>query len=294
MTTKILYLFTRTPLHVGAGASLGAIDQPVQRERHTRFPIVPGSSLKGVLADQYNAKDDSGKLLKDEERSATKRTDLGAELFGLGASKKEEDNGQAGAISFGEAKLLAFPVRSAKGCFAWLTSPLCLLRWAQSRNQKIEIPVLKKDNKAYFCSDTLGEVVGNHSTASALLEDYLFHHAGEFALADDLAKSTCSDPVWQELATKHLVLVSDSVLSHFVLANCEVAQHVVIDDETGTAKDGLLFNQENVPAETLFFSTMRAKDDHTLAQLTVPNPIQLGGDATTGLGFCTTNLANES
>ena len=29
--SRILYLFTRTPLHVGAGASVGAIDQPIQR-----------------------------------------------------------------------------------------------------------------------------------------------------------------------------------------------------------------------------------------------------------------------
>ena len=48
---RILYVFTRTPLHVGAGASVGAIDQPVQRERHTGFPIIPGSSIKGVLRD---------------------------------------------------------------------------------------------------------------------------------------------------------------------------------------------------------------------------------------------------
>src|ERR1039457_3096263 len=31
--SKILYLFTRTPLHVGAGASVGALAQPIQRER---------------------------------------------------------------------------------------------------------------------------------------------------------------------------------------------------------------------------------------------------------------------
>jgi CRISPR-associated protein Cmr4 len=30
--TRILNLFTRTPLHVGAGASVGAMDQPIVRE----------------------------------------------------------------------------------------------------------------------------------------------------------------------------------------------------------------------------------------------------------------------
>ena len=43
---RILYLFTRTPLHVGAGASVGAIDQPIIRERHTGFPVIPATSLK--------------------------------------------------------------------------------------------------------------------------------------------------------------------------------------------------------------------------------------------------------
>lgn len=292
MKTKILYIFTRTPLHVGAGSSVGAIDQPVQRERHTQFPIIPGSSIKGVLADQYNVSE-NGKIIKDETRNATKRTDLGAQLFGLGASKDKDDNGQAGAISFGEAKLLAFPVRSAKGCFAWLTSPLCLLRWSQSQGKNIDLKKyadLKKDNKAYFCSNTLGETIGNNSTASVLLEDYVFHHAGDFDLADDLAASTSNDPVWTELARQHLVLVNDSILSHFVLFSCEVAQHVVINDETGTAKDGLLFNQENVPAETLFYSPFISSSQEDLNLLQVPNPIQLGGDATTGLGFCTTNF----
>jgi CRISPR-associated protein Cmr4 len=28
-----------------------------------------------------------------------------------------------------EAKILAFPVRSLAGCFAWLTCPLCLNRF---------------------------------------------------------------------------------------------------------------------------------------------------------------------
>ena len=49
MNTKNLVILTRTPLHVGAGSSVGAVDQPVQRERHTGFPIIPGSSIKGVM-----------------------------------------------------------------------------------------------------------------------------------------------------------------------------------------------------------------------------------------------------
>ena len=293
MQTKILYLFTRTPLHVGAGSSVGAIDQPVQRERHTGFPIIPGSSIKGVLADgiAYLARDEHGKVLTDEARKASKRTEIGAKLFGLGASKKDGDNGRAGDISFGEAKLLAFPVRSARGCFAWLTSPLAIKRWSRISGINLHLPPdLNKSNKAYFSEKTRGEN-GSNTTASALFEDYVFHHSGEFEAAAKLAEAIKVDGLWFDLAADHLVLVSDEVLSHFTQTACEVAQHVVIDDETGTAKDGLLFNQENVPAETLFYATLHAKDQADLVDLTIPNPIQLGGDATTGLGFCSTSIA---
>lgn len=293
MTTKILYLFTRTPLHVGAGASVGAIDQPVQRERHTGFPIIPGSSIKGVLADgaAYLARNGQGRVCRDENRNAPERTEAGAKLFGLGAGKQEGDNGRAGAISFGEASLLAFPVRSAKGCFAWLTSPLAIKRWSRASGVEVDLPKeLPMANKACFSEAVLGEK-GTNTSASALFEDYMFHHAGPFDGAAKLSEKIQVDGLWTELAAERLVLVSDEALSHFAQTACEVAQHVVIDDETGTAKEGLLFNQENVPAETLFFATLHSSDPEALNELTVPNPIQLGGDATTGLGFCSTSLA---
>lgn len=290
MQTKVLYLFTRTPLHVGAGASVGAVDQPVQRERHTRLPIIPGSSIKGVLADQANETDEDGRPKIDLDRNATKRTEQGAELFGLGAGKTEGDNGKAGAISFGQANLLAFPVRSAKGCFAWLTSPLALKRWQRHSQVEFKLPELSKTDKAYFSAKTLGETISGQATASILLEDYLFHHAGEFAAAQEIVRAIQIDGVWDELAAERLVLVSDETLSHFAETACEVAQHVVIDDETGTAKAGFLFNQENVPAETLFFAPLVETRPNALQHLEIPNPIQLGGDATTGLGYCSTQL----
>lgn len=291
MKQKILYIFTRTPLHVGAGASVSAIDQPVQRERHTGYPIIPGSAIKGVLADLFNVWED-GKPQKDEARNTTRRTDEGVVLFGLGASREKDDSGHAGSLHFNQASLLAFPVRSAKGCFAWLTSPLLLKRWARANDKDIQLPAVKS-NKAHFNAEILGKTIPGNTTAAALFEDYLFHHAGEFDLSKMLASESSQDPLWQDLAEKHLVLISDENLSHFAQTACEVAQHVVIDDETGTAKEGFLFNQENVPAETLFFAPVSESKSGGLDTLSgkLPNPIQLGGDATTGLGFCTTNLS---
>jgi hypothetical protein len=65
------------------------------------------------------------------------------------------------------------------------------------------------------------------------------------------------DPVWKEVANR-LVILSNGMMSFFAQNACEVAQHVRIDDETGTAAGGALFNQENVPSETLFYSVLHA------------------------------------
>ncbi len=62
METRLLNILTRTPLHVGAGSSVGAIDMPVQRERHTQIPIIPGSSLKGVLRNLWYGESEQEEL----------------------------------------------------------------------------------------------------------------------------------------------------------------------------------------------------------------------------------------
>ena len=56
MNSKTLAIFTRTPLHVGAGSSVSAVDQPVQRERHTGHPVIPGSSIKGVMRAHFSSR----------------------------------------------------------------------------------------------------------------------------------------------------------------------------------------------------------------------------------------------
>jgi CRISPR-associated protein Cmr4 len=96
------------------------------------------------------------------------------------------------------------------------------------------------------------------------------------------------------------------MMSFFAQNACEVAQHVRIDDETGTAAGGALFNQENVPSETMFYSIVHAfagrgetfknktaKDAlETFENKVKGKAYQFGGDASTGLGYCTVQLAD--
>ena len=47
----VLFLYGQSWLHPGAGASTEAIDLPVQREVHTKYPVIPASSVKGSLRE---------------------------------------------------------------------------------------------------------------------------------------------------------------------------------------------------------------------------------------------------
>jgi len=342
--TRLLYLFTRTPLHVGAGASVGAIDQPVQRERHTGLPIVPGSTLKGVFADEWTEvvddpqKHEDGTPKLDAQRQPiiirkSRRKAEGHWLFGT----ESNTDFAAGALQFGEARLLAFPVRSARGSFAWLTCPLLMARAARDGVwDKALIPTLAAsvtDEQALFLpGGPLALTVGQPVKTQVVLEEYVFtlprsvnpvpaDATAENAAADEALKNLAKqgflpllpdDEVWKEVATR-LVVVSDGMMSFFATTACEVAQHVRIDDATGTAATGGLFNQENVPSETLFYAVLHAvpetgkqlKDDqgqtrqprsaNNAVDKFWPEPtkahvFQFGADASTGLGYCTVRL----
>lgn len=49
------WIHTMTPLHVGTGRGVGYIDLPIAREKVTNWPCIPGSAVKGVVADHFGA-----------------------------------------------------------------------------------------------------------------------------------------------------------------------------------------------------------------------------------------------
>lgn len=307
MQSKILHLFTRTPLHVGAGASVGAIDQPVQRERHTGFPIIPASSMKGSFADQWNdglVEEEADKEGRKKKVRVNKKGDIAdaAWLFGSDNDKPAF----AGSLIFSEARLLAFPIRSARGSYAWITCPLMLQRAVRDGVIAAEPPPEPADDQAIFKTDGPLALPGN----KLVLEEYCFGSTGVYpqALADALA-ALVDDALFQAIKDR-LVILSNGMMSHFTTTACEVAQHVRISDETGTAEGTGLFNQENVPVDTLFYSVLRATHSRVpagplkgkpaadalqtfAAKITAEKVFQFGGDASTGLGFCSVTLNDQ-
>lgn len=274
MTTKLMTIFTRTPLHVGAGASVGAVDSPIIRERHTQFPVIPGSSIKGVLSDLWN----------DEN---SKRTKEGKELFGNDDTKEAS----AGALMIGEGKLLAFPVRSAKGCFAWITCPLCLQRFARESGITEEVPQIADDMTCLA-----GAKVSFEDKAAVVLEEYRFKRIDAFPKfwADKIIALLDEDPVLKA-ASERFVLLSDADMKYFAQNACQVSQHVCIDSERGTAVKGKLFNEEEVPSDTLFYAPVSQLKKHVdvssfVDRFSTESLLQFGGKETTGIGYCSVKL----
>jgi len=277
MKKMIMTLFARTPVHVGAGNSVGAVDAPIQRERHTRIPIIPGSSIKGVLADLWNERKEDGKIFRSEE---------GKKLFG------EDDNNadaKAGSLLIGEARVLAFPVRSAKGMFAWITCPLVLERYV--RDADVQYPELPKLSE-YECLASEGVLLEK----AVVLEEYRIELVGDAKPIAELLKKVCTDPVWQGMSDR-LVVLSNELFSYFVEQSCEVVSRIRIDDDTGVVAKGALFNQEQVPSETLFYTVVyvdenRYPETESVFRKKIADQkiLQVGGDASIGLGYCSVEV----
>ena len=282
MEKQIISIFTRTPLHVGAGNSVGAVDSPVMRERHTRIPIIPGSSLKGVLADLWN----------DEK---CERTQEGKKLFGEDDARNASD-AKAGQLLVGEARVLAFPVRSAKGSFAWISCPLALRRL--ERDAELMLNVAQFDDLTEDRCAAVSDAV-TLSGGRVVLEEYQFscQQKDLGVIAENLA-ALSADPVWKEIG-KRLVVVNDEMFSYFVEQACEVVSRIRVNDATGTVDAGGLFNQEQVPSETMFYAVLGAETKRAASEVldqvrkklaSVGNVLQIGGDETIGLGYCTVTL----
>ena len=166
-------------------------------------------------------------------------------------SKKSMKITRSGDVSFGEAKILAFPVRSARGSFAYVTCPQILTRFARESNIQ-DLPDLPSpEEQSCFAASA----VTFADKKAVVLEEYKFTHEGPFPNEWVSAiRDLVDDPVWK-LAPERLVLLSDGDFSHAVSTMTEISHHTKIDAATGTVAKGALFNLESIPAESLFMAT---------------------------------------
>ena len=297
----VMFLYAVSPVHMGAGSATGIIDNPIQRERHTHHPCFAGSGIKGAVRHGFEAIDGDHPGLIEL-------------LFGPEARSREL---HAGAVSFGDAQLVAFPVRCLKNGYVYATCPQAL-----ARTQRLlglvdagggwEIPAVPEGRCAVENPALLSPGKKLH------LEAFEYEADGTDAeklgaLAKDLAdRALPREDGYEFFRNKlktDLVVLSDTDFAYFVDHATLVEPHVRIDDRTGTADDGGLFYTENLPPESLMIAPLFASgtragkqngDEMKAAEVMLKirtaidgKTLQIGGDATTGRGLIVARIVGE-
>ena len=268
-TTQPFLMHALSPLHAGVGHSAGVIDLPIARMKATGIPVVPGSSIKGVLRETRRGHSD---LIKT-----------------FGSANAEH----AGALVVGDARLLALPVRSFKGTFAWVTSPLLLLLAKQDLKCELKIPRIAE--------------------TGAIVPHELCLHAGKIYLQDlDLVASADNNEIskvklWtkklqpyvcpdlaEDYFSERFVVVDDETMTFLWETATQVDMRNRLDPVTHTTVTGALWSEESLPPESLLIGLMDAHDGwgtgrDKVLNCALPkgeNVLQFGGKATVGRGRC--------
>jgi CRISPR-associated protein Cmr4 len=300
------FLQVVTPLHAGCGSELGVVDLPIQRERHTGFPKIESSGLKGCIREAFEEK---------EEKIGRKKQEL-LELFGP-EDEEARDNPHSGAMGFVDARILLFPVKSMKGVYALTTCPSVIQKFLG----EIKLcSILGEDIEAYQKGLDDGAIANNKvSNASHIsVNDSVYLEEYAFPVKEDGVVKTFAS--WLagvsglDAVKDKLVILSDNDFRDFVNISTEVITRTKIDNETGTVKEGALFTEEYLPSETLMYSLALAtkifkKDENQKSPEfkagngktedqkimdyfcgKLPPYLQLGGNATLGKGIVKTRI----
>jgi len=289
-----VFLYAISPVHLGAGQAIGVIDNPIQRERHTGHPCFAGSGIKGAVRHSF-------KNLGGDET-------LIARLFGPESGSADL---HAGAVSFGDAQLVALPVRSLKGGYVYATCPQALARTQRllaHLNLARNWPALP-DLASGKCLTTHSAHLGGSGADRLHLEAFEYVAADKACaalqtIATDLAQSALPAgegyQYFRDKMANDLVVLSNADFDYFSQHAMLIEPHVRIDDITGTASDGGLFYTENLPPEALLIAPLLAsqsrsgKADEKIEAAAVmahmkavlhSKLLQVGGDATTGRGL---------
>ena len=263
MSNQILWVHNLSSVHIGCGTGTGAIDLPIIREKPTNWPYIPGSSLKGVLADHFNASE------------AESRRDLAQIAFGKPDSKDAAGNpvtGNSGGLTICDARLICFPVRSLFGTFAWITCPLALQRLARDlkeagiplpANAALDTPGSEQIYVHDLTSTALKPPQGLGASAKAALGELDFQidqptnqaplRSWAEKLASWLFSRSPQDP-WRQLFLRRFALVDEDTFTYLNEIETEVNYRTRINPTTGIVMKGQLWTEEALPAESILAS----------------------------------------
>jgi CRISPR-associated protein Cmr4 len=292
---RLVFYYATSPTHMGAGDGLGAIDSPIQREVQTNHPIMAGSGIKGAIRHELTG--------RWSQRGSEIESIFGPEPSGANF---------AGAISFSDANVVLFPVRSLKNAYLYATSREALARLKRSA-EIAGIEVSWKIPSGTGALTSSNEIVADGKVVLEQFEVSANPNMEVIEIAKWISERIPSSvgEFFSNKIANHLIVLDDRHFHHFVTNSTVVEPHVRIEDETGSAFEGGLFYVENLPSESLMVGLMMASDsrsdssDLSAAEIVkliegegptagIHNSlIQFGGDATYGRGLVAVSSIKE-
>jgi CRISPR-associated protein Cmr4 len=294
-------ILAETSVHAGTGSQLGAVDLPIQRERHTEWPTLYGTGIKGVLRDEV-------RRLKEPWSEGTI-----AAVFGPDTDKGERS---AGALAISDARLLLFPVRTVGYAFAWITCPLAIARFVRDAGHAgiTGVPAILEQPTAdrIVVSDAW-----SRWKEGVFLEEFSYEATGSQGLKDfgtwigkNLMPTGDQYNYWQKQVAESLSVVRDDDFRDFVRHGTEVVTRVKLEDEKKTVAQGMLWTEEHLPSDSLLYSFVAAWTPAlkgpespgdsaavigSLEGMLQERPVvQVGGKETVGHGFVALRLTGQN
>jgi CRISPR-associated protein Cmr4 len=285
--TRLYWLHALTPLHVGAGRGAGYIDLPIVRGKVTNWPLVPGSAVKGVLADHYGA--------TREERD---KKPLLRVAFGRAEEEAEQSN--SGSLVFTDARLACLPVRSLYGTFAWCTSSLALRRLLRDLDAgglagELQVPPEPPAQAVCLPQGVHSVLAGGDRIYFEDLDFGVQRCKDSAAWAAQLARWIFpKDEAWQNEFRQRFAVLHDDCFNFLCETGTEVTARVRLLEEQKTVAPGALWYEEALPAETVLaglvwcdrvFGGSGTTPEQLFDTYCPPETLlQVGGKATVGRG----------
>lgn len=303
-------VLTLTPTHCGTGQASGAVDLPIAREVHTHLPVLPASTLKGVVRDWFG-----------QPENDTDKHEIVKNLFGppppkrktpvaRGDQSEDRDSGdvqqngslEAGNVVFLEGMLLAFPVRSLTGVYRLVTSPMLI-----ERLRRVMRALGRKLPDNFVCPvPGDGQVLlPTGQSGPVSLEDLVFppdrcsssEAVEHLATALGRFMSHQAEDGDRVAVAERLVVVGDQDLQDLARRGTAVNARIVLNHDNKTSDN--LWYEETLPPDTLFAVVMAdrpgSKGDPTDQLKEALNKHaqvvnnqrygQLGGNVTVGQGL---------
>lgn len=295
MTNSLLYIaVARTATHVGCGQGLDDIDLPLLRGKASGLPIFGSGGVKGVL----------------KQHAPTEWACSSNEVVALFGPDRNNAGAHAGMLAPQDARLLAMPVASLRGGWAWVTCPDALRRFRRDAVVAAGLtdlpdmpPVPGRGHAAVVEATPLRMQIGNGNLLA--LGEKVFSLGGDNAQAGAQSMATWGaklamwsfpddDDDWRAAFAQRLVLVGDDDFRYFTITATEQRARVSLNVDR-VATENALWREECLPADSLLWGLISASpvahglreapvDEQTALDKVKKCNLQMGGKASVGYG----------